>query len=100
MPSLSHQMESLERLERAVWASEGNGVIGPDRLRQASFQEELPEGRDGEIFTRRFNGVAEKQESRGVICDCQRGKRRNAGSQPSSCRAFAVETKVLSSATL
>jgi hypothetical protein len=39
----------LREVEQAVWAGEEN-TVGPDGSRQTSFQEELLEGGDGEIF--------------------------------------------------
>ena len=50
MPSLSHQTESLEEIEQAIWTGERNAVVGSDGLRQATFPEQPFEGRNRQVF--------------------------------------------------
>ena len=72
MPSRSHQTESLERLNKAIRAGEGDAVVGADGLRQAALAEKLLEGGDGEVFAGRFQRLAHQQEARGMVGDGQR----------------------------
>src|SRR5690349_17791765 len=69
MPSRSHQVESLERLKRALGGSEGNAVVGADGLWQSALTQEAFEGGDGEVFSSGFEGFAEQQESGGLVGD-------------------------------
>ena len=59
-------------LKKAVRRSEGNAVIGADRLRQAAFPEQALEGRKRQIFAGGFQRFAQQQKARGLIGDGER----------------------------
>src|SRR6516165_9165221 len=61
----------LGEIEQAVGTGEGNTVVRADGLRQATFAEELLEGRNGGVFARRFKSFAQQHEARGMIGDGQ-----------------------------
>jgi hypothetical protein len=48
----------FREIEKGVWASEGNSVVGANRIGQAALAEQPLEGRGGEILTGSFQGLA------------------------------------------
>ena len=61
----------FRQVEQAVWAGEGNPVIGADGGGQAAFGKQLLEGGEGGFLAHRFQRFAEQQETRGMVGDRQ-----------------------------
>ncbi len=59
----------LEEIEQAVGAGEGQAVAGAGGARQAVRRNQPLESGDGEVFTCRFLGFAQKQEAGGMAGD-------------------------------
>jgi len=72
MPSLSHQTESLERLNRALGLGEGDAVVGADGTRQAALGKSDWKAVMAVSSRTRIECFAHEQIARGVIGDGER----------------------------
>ena len=72
MPRRSHQTESLDRPNRLLPLGKGNTVVGTNRLRQTAIPKQPLEGRDGQLFAGRLQGLAQQQVTGGMVGDGQR----------------------------
>jgi hypothetical protein len=62
----------LGEIEQGIGAGKRHAIVGANGERQAALVEQPLEGRDCRLFSRRIERLAQQQEARGMVGDCQR----------------------------